>query len=265
MTTRKVPALKLARSPLVLVLTQVRFSSLLKMREVVPEIQQGLRERGFPRYAQEEMQQFIFGPEVKAERDTKWVFGDRSRTEAVTLSSSSVSYQTSHYDVFETFADRFGAVLDVIAPLTKLEFAERIGLRFVDLVRSSEGRTASDLLRASVRGLSPADLGVPRCRHQFMLQAETEHGDLYVRSFENEGPKFMPPDLFSMHLLYPVDENALGTDPYRIIDIDHIWQSGEVDFNRASIVDKLWCLHEYSSKAFLATVTEEAIKLWSIP
>ena len=265
MTRRKSPPLKLERSPLVLVLTQVRFSSLLTMKDHVPEIQQGLREKGFPRFTQEERQQFVFGPEIKAEREILWVFGNRDRTEAVTLSSSSVSYQTSHYDIFETFASQFGVMLDVIAPITKLEFAEQVGLRYVDLIRPQEGKVANNFLRESVRGLSSTDIGASQSKHQFMLQAITEHGDLYVRSFENEGPKFMPPDLFSTHLKLNVDGNSLGNDPYRIVDIDHIWQGEDVDFDRASITDKLWGLHEYSSKAFRAIVTDEAIELWRKP
>jgi len=259
---RKEPPLKLERSPLVFVLSQVRFPALLKMADYVPDIQESLRDDGFSRFAKEDIQQVAFGgPELKTERDTRWVFPSRDCSEAVVLAPSFVVYETSKYDVFETFTDRFSKVLDLVASITRIEFAEQLGLRYVDLIQPAEGKAAADFLRERVRGLSEADLGAKTSRHQFMTQAKTEHGDLYVRSFENSGPNFMPPDLVSTHLQFRVQAEELKDDLYRVLDIDHI-AKGEFDFTAEALVRKLWGLHEYSAKAFRAAVTEDAIKYW---
>jgi uncharacterized protein (TIGR04255 family) len=262
---RKEPSLKLEQSPLVFVLSQVRFPAILKMRDHVPDIQEALRQTGFPRYSKEDIQQvtFAFGePEIKAERDTRWVFANRNRTEAVVLATSFVMYETSDYDVFETFTDRFSAALDPIIASVEIDFAEQLGLRYVDLIRPTNGNNASDFLSERVRGLSLQDLGATRSRHQFTTQAETEHGDLHVRSFENTGPDFMPPDLVSTHLEFKVDPEEFKIDrPFRILDIDHITK-GVFDFAAPALIEKLSDLHEYSSKAFRAAVTEEAIEFW---
>ena len=58
---RKEPALKLERSPLVFVLSQVRFPAVLKIEDHVPDIQEALRKLGFPRYSKEDIQRFSFG------------------------------------------------------------------------------------------------------------------------------------------------------------------------------------------------------------
>ena len=101
---RKEPALKLKKSPLVFVLSQVRFSPILKMENYVPDIQEDLRKQGFPRYKKEDIQQVSFGgPDIRAERDNRWVFSSRDQTEAIVLAPTFVVYETTNYDVFETF------------------------------------------------------------------------------------------------------------------------------------------------------------------
>ena len=258
----KETALKLERSPLVFVLSQVRFPAVLKMEDHVPDIQEALRKQDFPRYNKEDIQQVTFGgTELKAERDKRWVFASRSRHEAVILSSNFVVYETSDYDIFETFTERFSPVLELIGDITATEFVEQIGLRYVDLIRPTENKAAGEFLRQKVRGLSQEDLGAKSTRSQFSTQARTEQGDLFVRSFENTGPNMVPPDLVSTHLRFKTDPDDLKDELYRILDIDHITK-GEFDFSREQLIEKLWDLHEFSSKAFRAAVTEEAIEFW---
>jgi len=259
---RKEPALKLERSPLVFVLSQVRFPAVLKMEDHVPDIQEALRKQDFPRYNKEDIQQVTFGgTELKAERDKRWVFASRSRREAVILSSNFVVYETSDYDVFETFTERFAPVLELIAATTSTEFVEQLGLRYVDLIRPTEKKAACEFLRQNVRGLSQEDLGAKSSRNQFSTQARTEHGDLFVRSFENTGPNMVPPDLVSTHLRFKTDPDDLKDELYRILDIDHI-SKGEFDFRPEQLIEKLWDLHDFSNKSFEAAVTEEAIEFW---
>jgi len=259
---RKQDALKLERSPLVLVLSQVRFPAVLKMHEHVEAIQDALRGLGFPRFDEEQIQQVTFGgPAPKMEQGKRWVFASRDKTEAVILAPAFVVYETSKYDIFETFIERFAPVLDLIREQTATDFAERLGLRYLDLIRPTEEQAASDFLRERVRGLSQEDLGAKHSRHQFITQAVTEHGELNIRSFENTGAEFLPPDLVSTHLDFQAETEKLAGETYRILDIDHITKT-EVDFTSKALTEKLWDLHEYSSKAFLAAVTQEAITFW---
>jgi len=259
---RKQDALKLERSPLVLVLSQIRFPAVLKMHEYIETIQDALRGQGFPRFEEEQVQQVTFGgPGPKVELGKRWAFSSRDKTEAVILAPAFVVYETSKYDVFETFTKRLSPVLDLIREQTKTEFAEGLGLRYLDLIRPTEEQTASDFLRERVRGLSQEDLGAKHSRHQFITQATTEHGELNIRCFENTGPEFLPPDLVSTHLEFQVDLDELAGETYRILDIDHLTKT-EVDFTSEVLIEKLWDLHEYSSKAFCASVTKDAIEFW---
>jgi len=258
---KREPSLKLARSPLILVLAQVKFSPILKVSDFVPDIQEVMRGRELTRYSGQKAQQVSFGPDLKAESIQRWVFSSRDQREAVILANDFVVYETSNYEVFGTFWDRFREILEVIKSKVKIDFAEQIGLRYVDLVRPADGRDASEFLRESIRGLSGEALNLDdsRLRHKFLIQAETGHGTLLVKSFENYGKDFMSPDLDPSDLRFPVEPS--DDEVYRILDFDHIYR-GEINFDPDAIEDKLWALHAVTSKAFLAMVTEEAIEYW---
>ncbi len=261
--SRKDPVLKLKCSPLVLVLSQVRFPAVLKIGDLVPDLQESLRKQGYSRYSKENIQQITFGgPEPKMDQDNRWVFTSRDRSEAVILTTTSVTYETSNYDVFETLAGKFKTVLELIGSAAEIEYAEQIGLRYVDLIRPSQGKVAGDFLKQHVRGLSKGELGASHVRHQFMTQAQTEHGDLFVRSFENTGPNFMPPDLDSKNLGLKITPEDLNEDELcRVLDVDHM-AKGEFEFSASILIEKLWDLHEYAGKAFRAAVTEDAMQYW---
>lgn len=259
---RNQPPLKLERSPLVFVLSQVRFPALLSMEEHIAAIQAGLRKEQFTRFSQESIQEVTFAKgEIKTGLNTRWAFPNRRRTEAVILAPAFLVYETSDYDVFETFVARFSSVLDVVAAATNIDFVEQVGLRYLDLIRPAAGFAASDFLREQVRGFSSDDLGVKVVGHHFMTQAQTESGELYIRSFEKSGPGFMPPDLISTHLEFKPDPEQLANETYRVLDIDHI-AKGEIEFASAPLEKTLWDLHDVSSAAFRAAVTEEAMDFW---
>ncbi len=108
------------------------------------------------------------------------------------------------------FIEHFAPVLELIGSTVDVKFAEQVGLRYVDLIRPTADRPATDFLRENVRGLSRKDLGAKESRHQFVTQAQTEHGSLFVRSFDNTGPNVMPPDLASTKLDLQIDLDGLN-------------------------------------------------------
>ena len=257
---RKRQALKLHRSPLILVLAQVRFSPVLAIKEYIPAIQEELRKHTFSGYRAEHIQQVTFtGADLKTEQTNRWVFASRDRREAVVISPNFVVYETSSYDVFETFVARFEPVLTLLKEKVSLDFAEQVGLRYVDLIRPAEGKPASDFLCESLRGLSKEKLKAISALQQFIIQAKTPQGDLAIRSFENSGDSLLPPDLASTHLELGVSFDE--AEPCRILDIDHISRA-QLDFEPSALVKRLWDLHGSSEEAFFAATTPEAIEFW---
>ncbi|MBM4090963.1 MAG: TIGR04255 family protein [Planctomycetes bacterium] len=257
---RKRKPLKLHKSPLVLMLAQVRFSPVLLIKDYIPAIQEELRKRKYSDYRAEQIQQVMFtGSDVKAEQVNRWVFASRDRREAVILAPDFVVYETSAYDVFETFLDKFVPVLGLLREKVSLDFASHVGLRYVDLIRPAQGKAASQHLCDTLRGLSKDILKAASVRQQFVVQAQTACGDLTIRSFDASGESMLPPDLASAHvdLALPPDTSELC----RILDIDHIGRA-QTDFDTSVLVNRLWDLHGPSEDAFLAATTPEAIEFW---
>ena len=259
---REAPPLRLKRSPLAFVLCQIRFPAFLNMEQCIPSIQSDLRGLGYTRFSQENAQQVDFvGGGIKTGLNTRWVFPNRMRNEAVVLAPSFLVYETSDYDVFETFVARVLPLVDVVRDATDIDFAEQVGLRYVDVIRSGGGREATGFLNNGLHGLSSDGLGANVMGRQFLTQAQTDSGELYVRCFANSGEDFMPPDLATTHLEFKLDTALLADETYEVLDIDHIAKR-EIPLAKASVGDTLWTLHHGSNKAFLAAVTEEAVRFW---
>ncbi len=259
MSNRNLSALNLSRSPLVLVLTQIRFSPVLKMEKYVADIQEAMREAGLARFAKEESQQIVFGPEFKTTASTRWVFYSREREEAVVLANDFFVYEVSKYDTFDVYVARLLSLLKLVYEIAKLSFAEQIGLRYIDLLTGVDNLAVEDLVCDSLRGLSAEKLGLKSANHQFVIQGPTEHGILSIRSFENTGEQFLPPDLQTEHLKYRVATKH--GDKFRVIDFDHI-ALGEIDFAEDTLREKLWAIHENTDQAFRNIVTVEALSYW---
>jgi uncharacterized protein (TIGR04255 family) len=256
---RQTPGLKLERSPLQFVLVQVRFSPVTAMREYVPPLQDKLRKSGFPGFNKEQIQQVTFGPEPTAETSTRWCFVSRDKREGVVLTEDFVVYETTRYDVFETFAERVSNVLSELNAVAEIGFASQIGLRYVDVVRPLDGHPSAWFVREQFQGLSAESIEEAEVINQFLSVVKTPEGHLKLKSLEGRGPGFMPPDLETTRLEF--DLQLTEEDEFRILDFDHVWK-GEIDFVPDDIVSRMWALHGSIEKTFKATVTREAMAVW---
>ena len=249
---------KLERSPLQLVLVQVRFSPVAAMREYVPNFQDQLRKAGFPGFDKEQIQQVTFGPEPTTETTTRWVFSSRDKKEAVVLTDDFVVYEVSNYGLFESFTTRFLDILTKLNSAASISFASQIGLRYVDVVHSLDGHHPDWFLREQFHGLSSEEVG-EIVTNQFLSVVKTQAGVLKLKTLDGRGPGFMPRDLESSHLVF--DLTLQENEPFRILDFDHIWK-GEVDLRPEEIISTMWKLHGSIEEIFKATVTDEALSVW---
>lgn len=256
---RTEPPLRLANSPLVLVLSQVRFEPVLKMSDHIADIQDAMRKEGLVRFTQEETQQIIFGPKLTTSQQTRWVFANREQTEAVVLTNAFFVYEVSKYDVFETFLERLQTLFAHVRSASELTFSSRVGLRYVDLILPGNGHSVDEFIAPSLRGLSAGNLGAKNTSYQFVIESQTDVGKFFIRSYENTGEQFLPPDLQTQHLKFETSTNA--DDEFRILDFDHV-SDQEIDFQGGALAKHLWALHATSERGFKAATTDDAMKYW---
>ncbi len=257
---KKIASLYLKKSPLVLVLAQVRFSPILKMSDYVPEIQEKLRHTGYPRFRSQQTHEVVFGPEPHFRRGNRWVFLNKDQSEAAILANSFVVMETNKYDSFEGFSSRFGLVLGEIGDILNPMLCDRLGLRYVNLIRPQLEENTDTYLQPRLLGLRPNDLGIQKLLNQFESQALTPMGQLVIRLHQNDKGMFLPPDLAPGSVTF--DLRIPPESTITLLDIDHFSEKDR-DFERHHLIDELWSLHEYNEKAFLASVTETALERWN--
>lgn len=229
------------------------------MGDYVSRLQEKLRKSGFPGFIREQIQQVIFGPETKTDTTSRWCFVSRDKREGVVLTEDFVVYETTRYDVFETFAERVKRILVELNEVADVGFATQIGLRYVDVIRSLDGYPPAWFIREQIQGLSADTLGEQEVTNQFLSMIRTNEGFLKIKSLEGRGPGFMPPDLEATRLEF--DLSLPEGEAFRVLDFDHIWK-GEVDFAPDRLIEKMEVLHDSIGKAFMATVKPEAIEVW---
>ena len=242
-----------------MVLGQVRFSTILKMGTYIPDIQETFRRLNLSRFQPEQTQRFTLGPSVSTASELRWVFSNREETEAVILSNDYFVYQVSEYDIFETFLGRLMPLLEVVGKCVEPDFVSQTGLRYVDLIRAEVGMRLSDYLVPELRGLSLEALEGEAMNHEFMMQVKTGVGVLFVRSFENRGEQFLPPDLETKHLKFKCQTTT--DEDFRVLEFDHI-SKANFGFEPERIERLFGDLHRSTDVAFRKSVTPEALTRW---
>ena len=205
------------------------------------------------------MQQVIFGPEPTAETSTRWCFVSRDKRESVVLTDDFIVYETTSYEVFDTFSRRVKDILTELNGVADIGFASQIGLRYVDVITALDGHSPSWFIREQLQGLTPNDVEAKEVVNQFLSVITTNDGQLKLKSLEGRGPRFMPPDLEATRLEFELKLN--DGEQFRILDFDHIWK-GEMDFGPDELVRRMDTLHEGIKQTFKAAVTPEAITVW---
>lgn len=256
---------KLNQSPLAMVLAQVKFAPVLQIQKYIPELQEILRKKNYPHFVEEQVQEFVFAvgntnlPPVQ--NSSRWIFGSSDWKNTVVLSQDFVVIETSEYDKFEKFSAEFLKILKIVKETVSLTRSERIGLRYVNLIRSEQPNDSQLFLRQELRGLGKTDIeGASGMQGSCVSHAVTPHGRLMIRAVHIDDGSHIPPELTSTKLKFAY--KPVKGEQVSILDIDH---NGEFagDFEVDGIISKLSELHDFSDNAFLASVTPDALKAWS--
>lgn len=258
---RSKPALHLAHSPLVYVLTQIMFSAIVKMDEFIPDIQEELRHEGFPKFNKGQVTAVRLDPNAPPHftQTDRWEFQDRDGRLGFVILPNSLVAHTSRYGTYEEFEETISLGLRVLGDSAGPNLVERIGLRYIDLIRPRENESFSDYLQPSLLGLNPAHFQATSPLHRYEFQGQTDVGRIVVRWSQNADAHILPPDLMPSRLQHEAKiqpGNVVG-----LLDLDHFTVDTQ-DFERQFILDKLQLLHDNLDLAFRSAVTEKSLKIW---
>ena len=154
---------KYSRNPLIQVIMQIRFPSLLEISNKDPvEFQQKIRTE-FPLYDKnmEKQQQITIDtnaptPKLFEFNTINHKFSSENNVWAVNLTNTFLSISTTHYESYEDMKDKFNRVVSYFNELYKPAFCTRLGLRYIDAISRKKYNLMDtpwkDLLDASALG-----------------------------------------------------------------------------------------------------------------
>ncbi|MEH1996981.1 TIGR04255 family protein [Nostoc sp.] len=258
---RTSPALRLQRSPLVYVLAQIVISPILSMQDYIPAIQERLRNKGYIKYKNIPTQEIILAPQIQITSINRWFFSNKNDEEAVIISPYFIVFETTNYDVFDTFVQSFKEILLIFQEVTNVSLAERIGLRYVDVIRPIEGQTLSDYLQPGLLGISAEKFGAEKSKslYRFETNALTSVGQIALRLSQADNGSYLPPDIVleAVKSGIKIEQGEIVT----VLDVDN-FSLQQRDFVADDLIESLWQLHDYSDRAFKSAVTPKALSIW---
>lgn len=260
---------KLTNAPVYYTLAQVQFNPVLDLDGYIPAIQSKMRETHFPDFKKEIFQRIDF-PVLGTEQgrmipptlttQARYLFGDISGQTAFLLEANALTLQTTAYDTFEPFSGSLMTALNVLHSLLRLDFVERIGLRYLDAIQPlKESETLRDFLVPEVLGLSLRGHGLLQ-QSISETAVESPAGQLISRIIIRDGTIGLPSELSGAALAI-ASRFTQRQGLHAIVDTDASFAHREV-FDPAKIEARLLALHDEIEASFRDTATDYARASW---
>jgi uncharacterized protein (TIGR04255 family) len=254
----------LTNAPVYVTVAQVRFNAILKLAEFLPTIQERFRTSGFPDYAVNKVIVIQIAnqngqPVPTPGFQEHYAFRNIEKTLSFILETDKLSFQSTRYGTFERFSETFLQGLSIVHDVVRLDFTERIGMRYLDRVSPVGSDTLDQYLVPEVRGLSDCVGGTPL---RSFYEVLSQNGDIKLlsRVITQTGPLAFPPDLMPGDMA--IDPRFAAYDGlHAILDNDGFFD-GRESYSSETVGRYLTAIHDAVTKAFRATVTPHALKVW---
>jgi uncharacterized protein (TIGR04255 family) len=146
----------LPNAPLVRVIAQVRFPTILKVQKP-DEISVFQEQIGstYPILRPEQVQELAVGPRGVASeaRQTVWRFSDQAGVWRVTLAQDFVAVETTKYDSRSAFLDRLETVVRALEATLRPAQVQRLGVRYIDRIEGDAVDEIAGLVRKEMLGV----------------------------------------------------------------------------------------------------------------
>lgn len=245
---------RLVRSPLAIVIGQVRFSSVLRIAErgFIAPFQDAIR-GSYPAVAEELEQGIIIsdGAVQNLPGRRQWRFSSVDEQWAVLLSDNALTIETRSYVDADDFVGRFSACLGALSETIRPQLVERIGLRYVNECRHPQGSSA-----VGWRGLiAPAFLGVvdSEVTQRYQIQRSLQHLQIDQAGEETVVVRhgFFP----AGSTVRALAESSESLGPFYLLDFDHFVVRRQ-EFDAPSITSTMARFHSVIWDLFRLAITD---------
>lgn len=260
---------KLSKAPVFYSVAQIQFNPILDMENFISRIQPKMREAGLPDYQRFAYPQLSFTP-GNAEPwiaptmvpQSRFLFGDIEGRSLILVDSNTITYETTAYETFETLLKTLLNGLTILNEILQLSFVERIGLRYLDAVKTHlAGETLRDYLVPEVLGLALSS--GDKLQHSLSETAATiTDGQLFTRVLIRDDELSLPPDLLISPTARIQDRFLALKGLHAVMDTDAFVSRREA-FDLSVIRNRLIYLHDEIDRSFKAIVTKHALASWA--
>jgi uncharacterized protein (TIGR04255 family) len=253
----------LKNPPVYFTVAQARFNPVLNLKEYLPAIQESMRLAGYPVFQAANVFVVTFvtdgQPTPTPAQHEKYIIGTADERHNFVLTHNALTLQSTDYGNFEAFSDKFAKGLQLVHDAVKLDFVDRIGLRYLDHVAPLKQDDVMSYLAPEVLGLGNKLPGIPQYTFSESLNVH-EQIQLRSRVVIQNGPVSFPPDLFPEGL--KVNGRFMQyVGPHAILDNDGFIE-GRAPVDVGAISAQLSTIHDAISAAFKAVTTDYARKAW---
>ena len=266
---------KMKHAPVYFAIAQVRHNPVLRISDYLPQIQESMRIAGYPDFKRTVVLAFnLFSQAQDSAAPTavqapsphqveRFTFANTNCTRGFIVENNALSLQATEYDTFEIFSGEFFKGLAIIHTAVKLDYVERVGLRYLDAVVPKEGDTSlPKYLKLEVLGLAHSlgdDIDVSLSISETHFKASA--GRVLARTIIQNGSLGFPMDL------QPIGVNIASRfggihGVHAILDTDASHEERQV-FDMPSLSARLTGLHDDVRMAFDAAVTPHALQVWN--
>jgi len=261
---------KMKNAPVYFALAQVRFNAVLALDQYIPTIQDNLRRAGYPDFEKSFMAAINVNtgpgqgqPVPILQPQSRFHFLNEARTAGFVLDQASIAFETTDYDVFESFSEEFIKGVNIVHTAAELNYSERLGIRFLDAVWPKPEEKIAQYLVPSVLGI--AEQLAPRELVHTASETRTQFEKTILVSrattFKQEGKGAAFPAEFGVVPVKLTEKFAKVTGLYAVIDTD-CWVEDRVKFDLGGLENRLKSLHDEIGRSFNLMVTPYALNVW---
>jgi len=263
---------KMKNAPVYFTIAQVRHNPVLRLGAYGDEIQDRMRKIGYPDFKRGVAMAFSLMSQVGedqqvqppvVERVDRLMFFNSENTQGFIVEQNAISFHTTEYEVFDTFADEFMKGVGIVHECVTLAHIERIGLRYLDAIVPPNGEDGlPDYLAAGVLGLSsilPKEIQVSQSFTETHFR--TSECAVLARTIIQAGPLGFPMDIQPIGVKIAERFQKIN-GVHAIVDTDASIE-GRHALNLDAIRSQLKTLRGGIDVAFKAIVTQSALDAWN--
>ena len=259
---------KLSKAPVYFTIFQVRFNS-IQIDTYIPDIQEKFRKAKFPDAKKSVLStiNLNFGvssesaqQQAPSQQHTIYTYSNFDKTACFVLDKSSLTFQTTAYDRFETISPIFFDGLNIInESLGGIDFVDRVGFRYLDAFEADQPDKVTDYLNEKFIGLfGENEMQVTHSFTETVYRRDSI--DLTARTVILNSQFGMPMDVQPGSLVVGERFTKIsGT--HAMLDIDGSVSSRQ-EFSLEKIKSNLSMIHDEILVAFYKIITPLALEAW---